>query len=94
MEFDWDRRKAASNRAKHGVAFEDAKEAFIDIYALIDPDDSEPTEERWRLIGKAQGDVLFVVFTERDGDVIRIISARRANRREQDRYYRKAFPER
>jgi uncharacterized protein len=94
LKFEWDQRKDASNRAKHGVAFEAAKEVFADANALTDLDYSEPTEERWRIIGRAQDGVLFVVFTERDDDVIRVISARRANRHEQDRYYREAFPER
>lgn len=94
MEFDWDWRKAASNITKHGVTFETAREVFRDPRALIEEDYSDSDEERWRIIGIAQGGVLFVVFTEREGDVIRIISARKANRHEQDRYYREAFPQR
>lgn len=92
MEFEWDEHKADRNLAKHGVGFEAAKGVFRDPFALTEPDD-EPAEERWRIIGLAQTGVLFVVFTERSGGVIRIISARRANRHEQDRYYRQAFPQ-
>ena len=92
MEFEWDERKAASNLAKHGVAFETAKGVFYDPYALLDDDCSDPAEERWRIIGHTQGGVLFVVYTERHADNIRIISARRATRHEQDSYYRQAFP--
>ncbi len=92
MEFEWDEHKADRNLAKHGVSFEAAKGVFRDPFALTEPDD-EPTEERWRIIGLAQPGVLFVVFTERNGGVIRIISARRANRHEQDRYYRQALPQ-
>ncbi len=92
MEFEWDEHKAGRNLAKHGISFEAAKEVFRDPFALTEPDD-EPTEERWRMIGLAQTGVLFVVFTERSGGAIRVISARRANRHEQDRYYRQAFPQ-
>ncbi len=56
---------------------------FSDPFAL--------TEERWRIIGLTQAGVLFVVFTERSGGVIRFISARRATRHEQNRYHRQAL---
>ncbi len=92
MGFGWDKRKAASNLAKHGVAFETAQDVFCDPYALIEIDYSEPTEERWQIVGRTLGGILFVVFTELHDDSIRIISARRATRNEQDRYYRQAFP--
>ena len=46
MDFEWDPRKAAANLAKHGVDFEIAIEAFLDGAALLEPDDSEPGEER------------------------------------------------
>jgi uncharacterized DUF497 family protein len=90
MDFEWDPRKAAANLAKHGVDFEIAIEVFLDGAALLEPDDSEPGEERWRIIGLAQGRVLFVVFTERGGDVKRIISARKATRREEREYFGQA----
>ena len=93
MEFVWDEQKAKLNLAKHGVDFETAKGVFGDPNALIELDEDDPSEERWRAIGLVEGSVLFVVFTERDENLIRIISARRANRHEQDRYYRQAFPQ-
>jgi uncharacterized DUF497 family protein len=84
--------KARRNIAKHGVDFEVAKEAFLDRVALIEIDDSDPDEERWRIIGRAGGRLLFVAFTEPDDDVIRIISAREASKREERRYYGQEGP--
>jgi uncharacterized DUF497 family protein len=90
--FEWDPAKAKTNLAKHGIDFEFAKDVFLDRAGLIDIDDSDPDEERWRIIGRASGRLLFVVFTEPDDDVIRIISAREANKREERRYYGQAAP--
>ena len=89
MRFDWDERKAAANRLKHGVAFEDAITAFDDPHALVAPDPRHSTasERRMWLIGAADTAVLVVVHTIREaGEVLRIISARRASRRERKRY--------
>jgi uncharacterized DUF497 family protein len=92
LKFEWDERKAGINLAKHGVTFEAVKDVFRDPFALTELDRDEAVEERWRIIGLTQTGVLFVVFTERSGGAIRIISARRATRHEQSRYYRQAFP--
>ncbi len=88
MRFEWDDSKATANRAKHGVAFEQAITAFDDPYALVAPDPSHSTAEKRRwLIGEADAGVLVVVFTIRGaGDVYRLISARRANRKERRGY--------
>ncbi len=90
MRFDWDSRKAASNFEKHGVAFEEAITAFDDPFAMVAPDlaHSTPEEQRRWLIGEADGGhLVVVVFTIRQPrDVHRLISARRANRRERRRY--------
>ena len=86
MSFEWDSGKAKANRAKHGVDFEVAKDVFQDPARLIRLDDDREDEERWRTIGLAAGKVPFVVYTERDGDVIRIISARKASKREEQEY--------
>lgn len=85
--FQWDKAKARENYAKHGVSFEVAREVFKDPFAveLLDDRDSYG-EDRFILIGKAEGMVLTVVYTER-GDRIRLISARRATRHEQDDYF-------
>ena len=92
MKFEWDERKAEVNLAKHGVTFEAAKDVFRHPFALTELDRYEAVEERWRIIGLTQTGVLLVVFTERSGGAIRIISAGKATRHEQDRYYRQAFP--
>lgn len=89
VRFDWDARKAAANRAKHGIRFEEAITAFDDPYALVAPDSAHSTagEERRWLIGESDHGVVVVVFTIRDaGEVMRLISARPASRRERRRY--------
>jgi uncharacterized protein len=86
--FEWDDAKADANVRKHGVTFEDARRVFDDPNALMESDDGTD-EARDLTIGVSSGNVLFVVSTER-GDRIRIISARRATRHEQDHYYRQA----
>jgi uncharacterized DUF497 family protein len=87
--FEWDARKARANLAKHGVSFELAITAFDDPFGLVATDDSHSTseEEREWLVGKSDEGVLVVVFTRRNqGRICRLISARRANRRERRRY--------
>jgi uncharacterized protein len=89
MQFDWDAGKARRNLQKHGIAFERAITAFDDPFALIASDDKHSNTEEVRewLIGESDDGVLVVVFTRRDaGQVYRIISARRASRRERKRY--------
>ena len=87
MPFEWDETKAAENYAKHGVSFETATEVFSDPFAIERLDDREDYgEDRFILVGMAEGTVLTVVYTERD-DRIRIISARQATRHEQDDYF-------
>lgn len=91
LRFEWDQRKAAANKAKHGVTFEAAATAtaFADEFALFmsDPDHSG-AEDRFVLLGlRASARILVVVHTHReDNDVLRIISARRANTRERRQY--------
>lgn len=90
MKFVWDPQKARLNEGKHGVTFDDAITVFDDPNALRaqDTKHSTTTETREWLIGEADSRrVLVVVFTERlKRDVYRIISARRANRRERRLY--------
>ena len=88
--FEWDDAKADRNRRKHGITFDEARSVFDDP-AAIDDIDMEAAEERWRRIGRAPSGLLLVIHTERR-DRIRIISARKANRHEQDLYYRQAQP--
>ena len=89
LRFNWDPRKARANLQKHRVSFEEAQTAFLDEEALVieDPDHSD-VEDRFLLLGlSAAFRVLFVCHCVREsGSVIRIISARRANRQEQEQY--------
>lgn len=83
MRFEWDPRKAAANRRKHGIGFRDAITVFFDANARIfaDPDHSEG-ELRELIVGyDSSGRLLIVSFVEREGN-IRIVSARRATTRE------------
>jgi uncharacterized DUF497 family protein len=88
MRFDWNPAKARSNLAKHGVSFEEASTVFFDPDALTADDERHSiAEQRWITIGlSARMRVLYVVTTERDDEVIWIISARRATRREVNGY--------
>ncbi|MBI2061317.1 MAG: BrnT family toxin [Nitrospirae bacterium] len=89
MRFEWDPEKAAGNFAKHGLSFEKAITAFDDPYALIapDPGHSTPAEVREWLIGQSDSSIVVVVFTVIQlGNVYRIISARKAIRKERRRY--------
>jgi uncharacterized protein len=92
LRFEWDAVKAATNRRKHGVSFEEARSVFVDEEALLiaDPEHSE-SEDRFVLLGlSARIRVLVVVHAYRAGtDVIRLISARKADRQEQLTYNRR-----
>ena len=88
VRYEWDNGKAAENLRKHGVDFADAIAALEDLNRLEELDARFVyDEERIQVIGMAQGDVLFVIVTLRGEDTCRIISARKATRHEQDRYY-------
>jgi hypothetical protein len=87
MEFEWDAEKAVSNAAKHGVMFTEAMTVFGDPLeiAIVDPDHSE-SELRFVSIGlSANGRLLVVAYTERQGRT-RIINAREATRGERKQY--------
>jgi uncharacterized protein len=87
LEFEWDDGKAAVNWRDHGLSFEEAIKAFRDPFAVEQLDTREDYgEERINLIGMCDAVLIHVTYTER-GDRIRIISARRAERHEQDHYY-------
>jgi len=86
MEIEYDPAKAKSNLKKHGVSFEEATTALYDPMALVQEDTDSIGENRWVLIGlSSQTNLLTVVYTLRE-EVIRIISARRATRKEA-KYY-------
>jgi hypothetical protein len=87
LNFEWDEHKAKSNLANHAVSFAEAATVFGDPLSLTIPDPvHSQTEDRFIIIGSSfDRKLLVVVHTER-GDNIRIISARRANRRERSKY--------
>ena len=91
MTFEWDRAKAKSNFKLHGVSFELAKSVFRDVFAVDRIDDRRDYgEDRFIILGMADSEFLIVVvYTERDEN-IRIISARRATKREQELYFEEA----
>ena len=92
--FEWDPAKNLSNQRKHGVSFEEAAQVFRDPLFLSWKDRIEDGEERWQACGQVEGlTILIVAHTTweeiDDGtvmDVIRIISARRAEPKERRRY--------
>jgi hypothetical protein len=85
VRFEWDPRKAKANLAKHGVSFDEAATAFEDPLGAYYPDALDET--RFILIGHShQHRPLYVVHAEVAVDAIRIISARKATRREKAHY--------
>lgn len=86
MRFQFDPLKAKSNKKKHGVSFADAEGIFYDLLALHQADIDCKDEERYVAVGTGSaGQVMVVVYTRR-GEEIRLISARRATRREVKQY--------
>jgi len=86
--FEWNPTKAHANQQNHGITFGQAVKAFADKFAVEWIDNRvDYGEERLNLLGMSDGILLHVTYTERH-ERIRIISARRANRHEQDDYYR------
>jgi uncharacterized DUF497 family protein len=89
LSFEWDERKAAANAKKHGVSFEEAKSVFVDERAkLIDDPDHSDDEDRFVLLGVsgALRSLLVCHCYRVNGNVIRIISARKANPKESKFY--------
>ncbi len=83
MEIESDPIKAASNLIKHGVSFEEAATVLYDSTALVQEDYDSQEENRWVLVGMSnQVRLLTVVYTLRNEDTIRLISARKATRKE------------
>jgi uncharacterized DUF497 family protein len=87
MRFEWDENKAASNLRKHGVTFEEAVTVFADPYLLLTEDakHSEQEEREWAIGEAENGKILVIVFTMRR-ERVRIVSARKATRRERKKY--------
>ena len=90
--FDWDADKNSSNLEKHGIAFETAAKIFDGPTVEFEDRRRDYREARVIAFGEAEGRILGVVYVRR-GDRIRIISARRASRREREFYHEKITPE-
>jgi len=89
VKVEWDEAKNAENQRKHGVSFEEAEQLFtagVDYLEVFDDAHSE-TEDRFFAIGPITRGLVLVVWTERDDDTVRIISARWATKREQTLYH-------
>ena len=89
MEFEWDPAKSSATEQRRGIGFDRAAEIFLG--RLVEwPDDRKPYgEQRIRAVGETSGELLHVVYTRRGG-VIRVISARRANRKERALWHSRA----
>jgi hypothetical protein len=90
MKFRWDSEKAAANLRDHKVSFEEATRVFLDpnLKEWYDEDHSTLDEPRFNAVGMSSRRLLFVAFTEEEGDT-RIISARKAKSRERKAYEKK-----
>ncbi len=89
MEFAWDARKAAVNLRKHRVSFEEAARVFLDPNRIETYDGRDAYgEDRWKTVGMVEPALLAVVYTVRgkEGDAIRLISARKADAYERTQY--------
>ena len=91
MRFEWDAAKAVVNLKIHGVSFSEAIEAFFDLNAVEGFDAEHSTDEkRFYIIGFSSRRLLYVVYAERfQNDVIRVISARKAEAKKQKEYEEK-----
>jgi len=91
IAFEWDSAKAVANLKKHGVSFEEAQTVFYDEFAVqyFDPEHSSD-EDRFLLLGmSSSANLLLVCHCERaEGNIIRIVSARRATKNESKHYRR------
>ena len=86
MRFEWDPDKNETNRAKHGLSFEEASELFkggVDYLEIYDEEHSEQ-EDRFIAIGPIKRGVIVVAYTERDDDLMRLLSARMATKTERE----------
>jgi len=94
IRFEWDERKNLANQRKHGVSFDEACRVFFDPLHVSVKERIEDGEQRWQTYGEVEGLVLLVVaHTVREEtlyggtvEVMRLISARRATRKERQRY--------
>ena len=89
IQFTWDEKKNLINIKKHGVGFAEAAKVYFDPERLdiFDKEHTTMNEERWIVIGNVNMKILLVVIVRQTDDLIRIISARRATKKEQEEYY-------
>ena len=85
MGFDWNSAKDAANQIKHGIGFREAAEIFRGFVVTAEDKRRDYVERRFIALGEYDGEVIRLVFTERDGN-IRIISAWKANRNDRKTY--------
>jgi uncharacterized DUF497 family protein len=92
LTFEWDIGKAGQNLVRHRVSFDEALTVFADPLArFLDDEGHSFTEDRFILLGRSSaGSLLAVMFTDRGAERIRIISTRRATRRERRQYEQEA----
>ena len=87
LSFEWDEKKARTNVTKHGVRFEEAATVFADPLSLTIPEPAHSqAEKRFVILGESHSGKLLVVVHTARADNLRIISARRASRRERKNY--------
>ena len=91
QKFEWDLEKATSNLIKHGISFEIAARVFADVFALTLQDRIVDGERRWQTIGLIDGFLVVLVAhtiidSDDESEIIRIISARKAEPKERKRY--------
>jgi len=94
ISFEWDERKSSSNKRKHGVSFEEAASVFSDENALVVPDpEHSRQEDRFVILGLSAALRMLVVCHcyRRVSDVIRIVSARKATKKERIQYERRWY---
>lgn len=89
MDIEWDEKKSIWNKAKRGISFAEAEPVFLDPYALsrYDADHSVIEEQRYIRIGWVDAGIVVVVYTDRPGTRRRMISVRKATRKEREAYY-------
>ncbi len=87
MQVEFDPNKAAANLKKHGVSLDEAAGSLLDPFALVREDEDAEGEVRFVLVGMSREDrLLTVCYSLREEEIIRLISARQATRREERQY--------
>ena len=89
MRYEWDPAKAAANLAVHSVSFSEASTVFNDGFALTREDPQASGEQRFVILGLSDtGNLLVVIYTYRQPDILRVVPAWKANRRQRLEYER------